>query len=595
MRDRPYSLSARAPRPPRRISLACFIGGVVLAAVAGGSVAAVAEPLRAEASSAVDALPAFTWRGFHVGFNFGGGVGLGAALPGYRTGEELRPDAAWALPPARPGGVLGGVQAGYDYAFGKLVVGLEADWHAAGLSGGSRAIGAGAEPPAAVASRRAIDWFGTLRGRIGYALLPRLLVYGTGGLAYGGGGNLFTYADARRREGESLNNPTRLGFAVGGGLEWAFRPDWSARLDYLYVDLARSPGHVARLEGEEEAAPAEEKEGRPKLPAFATLAGYSNRFHAIRAGINYRFNFLGDAGVDAKPQETFELEGDKSPEISTHYIFGFTYGTDIETEGKGEVLSITRMDFRKRGPALPALDEEELRKIPRGGSFYRAVVETLEFEHTLTDRLQYALGVIGANHNIRGVQGVEDIRNTNLKGVLGELRYILLKRGVDAPFGVALHVEPRWSHVSGVTGQPETAVESDNRLMIDAALVPGKLFAAVNVIHQPVIVREPGEPKWFRRAYFGAFGGFSYFLNPKVAVGGGVQYLQSNSNGFWLNKFDGDALYVGPQIYVRLTDRLFLTGSYSTQVAGHAIVDPRPLDLVNFPRETARIQFGGEF
>jgi hypothetical protein len=71
--------------------------------------------------------------------------------------------------------------------------------------------------------------------------------------------------------------------------------------------------------------------------------------------------------------------------------------------------------------------------------------------------------------------------------------------------------------------------------------------------------------------------------------------LQSYSNGFWLNKFEGDALYVGPQIYVRLTDKLFVTGSYSTQVAGHSIVDPRPLDLVNFSRETARIQFGGEF
>jgi hypothetical protein len=44
---------------------------------------------------------------------------------------------------------------------------------------------------------------------------------------------------------------------------------------------------------------------------------------------------------------------------------------------------------------------------------------------------------------------------------------------------------------------------------------------------------------------------------------------------------------------VRLTDKLFLTGSYSTQVAGHSIIDPRPLDLVNFLHETARIQFGG--
>jgi hypothetical protein len=46
---------------------------------------------------------------------------------------------------------------------------------------------------------------------------------------------------------------------------------------------------------------------------------------------------------------------------------------------------------------------------------------------------------------------------------------------------------------------------------------------------------------------------------------------------------------------VRLTDRLFLTASFSQQVAGHSIVDPQPLDLINFSRSSARIQFGGEF
>lgn len=531
--------------------------------------------------------PVFTWRGFHVGFTFGGGFGVGSGLPGFRTGEALRPDAFWSLPLANTGGVLGGVQAGYDYAFGNIVVGAEADWQAAGLSGGSRAISTRPEPRASLNSRRAIDWFGTLRGRVGYSVLPQLLVYATGGLAYGGGANLFTYADAERREGESLQNPTRLGFAVGGGLEWAFRPDWSAKLEYLYVDLGRAPGHIARLEHEEE-------EEEAALPAFATLAGAPNRLHAIRAGINYRFNFIGGAERDSTPDEKFELDGDRSPEISSHYLFGFTYGTDIETEGKGELLSITRMDSGKRGPLTPTVDPDEVRKLAQGSS-YQAIQETVEFEHTLTDRLQYALGVIGANHNIRGVQGFEDANSTALRGLLGELRCIVLRRGVDAPVGVALHVEPRWGHVSGITGRAETSVESDNRLMIDAALIPNKLFAAVNIIHQPQILREVGESKWFRRSYFGAFGGLSYFVNPKIAIGGGLQYLQSYSNGFWLNKFEGDALYAGPQLYVRLTDRLFFTGSFSTQVAGHSIVDPRPLDLVNFARHSARIQFGGEF
>jgi outer membrane immunogenic protein len=553
-----------------------FRVAVVLPALA----CAAAENARGEEMIAP---PAFTWRGFHVGASFGGGLAPRPGAMGFRNGLGSLPDALWSLP-GGGGGVLGGVQAGYDYAFGPLVLGVEADWQAAGLGGGSRAIGGGAEPLAFLATRSAIDWFGTLRGRVGYSVLPRLLVYGSGGLAYGGGGDLLTYSDAEGREAESVKNTTRLGFSVGGGFEWAFRPAWSVRLDYLYVDLGRGPGHVARLESEEE------EEGPP---VFVTLAGAPKRFHALRASLNYRFNFLGGAEVDARPDEKFASEGEKAPEISTHYLFGFTYGTDIETEGKGEILSITRMDFGKRA-ALPALEPEESPRLWPGSSFYRATLQTLEFEHTLTDRLQYALGVIGANHNIRGVRGIEDIQNTSLKGLLGEVRYILLKRGVDAPIGVALHVEPRWGGASGITGAAETSVESDTRLMVDAALVPGKLFAAANVIYQPQLLREPGE-KWLRRSYFGAFGGFSYFLNPKVALGGGLQYLQSYSGGFWLDKFEGDALYAGPQIYVRLTDRLFLTASFSQQVAGHSIVDPQPLDLINFSRSSARIQFGGEF
>lgn len=253
------------------------------------------------------------------------------------------------------------------------------------------------------------------------------------------------------------------------------------------------------------------------------------------------------------------------------------------------------MDLAKRGPATPTGDPASLAKLAQGPSDYRAIIETLEFEHTLTDRLQYALGVIGANHHSRGVQFVEDIDNTSLRGVLGELRYILLRRGKDAPFGLALHVEPRWGHVSGVTGRAETAVESDTRLMIDAAPIPGKLFTALNVIYQPQLVRELGELQWLKRSAFGLFGGFSYFVNPKIGIGGNAQYLRAYSDGFGLNKFDGDALYVGPQAYVRLTDRLFFTGSYAAQVAGHSRLDARPLDLVNFTRHTLRLQFGGEF
>lgn len=531
--------------------------------------------------------PAFTWRGFHVGVNFGGGFGGVWSAPGFRAGHELRPDSWWSASLAGTNGLLGGVQAGYDYAFGPLVVGVEADWQAAGLNASAHTVGTG-EPLTLLRAKQAIDWFGTLRGRVGLAVAPRLLIYGAGGIAYGGGAKLFGYRDAEEREAEALRDPVSLGYAAGGGVEWAFLPDWSARLEYLYVNLGRSAGQVARIESKEEAE-------EPSLPAFATLANGPQRFHAIRAGVNYRFNFIGNADKDSRPEEKFAAAGDKAPEISTHYLFGFTYGSDIETEGKGELLSITRADLTKRGPVTPTEDPIALQKITQGPSLYQAIQETVEFEHTLTDRLQYAVGVIGARHNIHAVADIPDRNNTALRGLLGELRCVVLRRGVDAPFGVTLHVEPRWGHVSTVTGRSETAIESDTRLIIDSALVPGKLFAAVNLIYQPQFLRELGESKWLYKPSFGVFGGLSYFLNPKVAVGGGLQYLHTQSYDLASNRFAGDALFLGPQFYVRLTDHLFFTGAFSAQVAGHSEADPRPLDLVNFTRYSARAQIGGEF
>jgi outer membrane immunogenic protein len=257
------------------------ISGLILLHLSAASSAAETNTRNAEPP------PAFTWRGFHVGVNFGGGFGDLWNAPGFRTGHELGPDSWWSASLAGTNGLLGGVQAGYDYAFGPLVIGVEADWQAAGLNASAHTVGTG-EPLTLLSAKQAIDWFGTLRGRVGLAVAPRLLIYATGGLAYGGGAKLFGYRDAEEREAEALKDPVSLGYSAGGGVEWAFLPDWSARLEYLYVNLGRSAGQVARLESKEETE-------EPSLPAFATLANGPQRFHTIRAGVNYRFNFIGNA------------------------------------------------------------------------------------------------------------------------------------------------------------------------------------------------------------------------------------------------------------------------------------------------------------
>jgi outer membrane immunogenic protein len=237
----------------------------------------------------------FSWTGLYGGVNIGYGwsessVAAGAVIaPGFLPVQSM-----WSFPVGSVNGVIGGGQLGYNYQFAgtAFVVGLEVDFQGADLTGGANGIGA--SPFAGFApivwTRQTIDWFGTVRGRLGYSILPNLLVYGTGGFAYGGGSTRFALAslsgfvNAWGSEGD-----TRTGWTAGGGVEWAFWPNWSAKVEYLYVDLENSPGLVSTATFAGAVIPG----------WFAVNNGHTNRFHTVRAGLNYHFNLFAPAPVVA--------------------------------------------------------------------------------------------------------------------------------------------------------------------------------------------------------------------------------------------------------------------------------------------------------
>jgi outer membrane immunogenic protein len=85
--------------------------------------------------AAPEPVPVFTWAGAYLGVNFGGGFGLGSTVSGFGTDAALQPNELWSFSGPNPGGVLGGLQAGYNWQWGNIVAGVEADMEAAGLSG----------------------------------------------------------------------------------------------------------------------------------------------------------------------------------------------------------------------------------------------------------------------------------------------------------------------------------------------------------------------------------------------------------------------------------------------------------------------------
>lgn len=140
----------------------------------------------------------FNWTGFYAGGN--AGWGWGSAMG------------------ADPSGYLIGLQAGYNFQYASgLLTGIETDIAISGIDGS----GGGAT--------FALDYLGTVRGRLGYAV-DRYMIYGTAGLAYGRGDLSM---------GGLSNKQTHFGWTIGAGVETMLAPNVTARLEYLYVDLGR--------------------------------------------------------------------------------------------------------------------------------------------------------------------------------------------------------------------------------------------------------------------------------------------------------------------------------------------------------------------
>ena len=92
----------------------------------------------------------------------------------------------------------------------------------------------------------------------------------------------------------------------------------------------------------------------------------------------------------------------------------------------------------------------------------------------------------------------------------------------------------------------------------------------------------------------GISGALSYRIIPSVFIGGELWYLR-HYDGTWFNSFTGDAVFVGPTLYVQIAPKMFMTAAWNTQVAGHEVGGPGVFDLADFPRHRAKLKVALEF
>jgi outer membrane immunogenic protein len=224
----------------------------------------------------------FSWTGFYVGGNIGYGWSdddggrLVANTPGFdgAIGGGVVPLNFGT----DPEGVLGGGQIGINWqATPVWVLGLEADLQASDIDDKSRINLSGAAQffPTSSSATDALDWFGTVRGRIGYSGWFGTLVYFTGGYAYGETENQVSVVGDPSSDGDfhGGRSETQTGWTLGGGAEKKFADRWSAKLEYLYLDLDSTRVVIHD----------------PQFPGDALDYNFDHTYHIVRLGINYTF------------------------------------------------------------------------------------------------------------------------------------------------------------------------------------------------------------------------------------------------------------------------------------------------------------------
>jgi outer membrane immunogenic protein len=263
------------------------------------------------------AAQAQNWTGFYIGANTGVGWGKTSSInqPVDRISEGFFLSTATDFAPGsfdtsvHQSGWVGGLQAGFNWQVGALVFGVEADIQKSAI-GGRRSRQAFALPliwgtagSFDVNAESSLDWFGTVRGRLGFLITPDFLFYGTGGLSYGGIENsgavvlapsvqpsgilisigsssfgCFTTAAAPTSVCYAGSGTgTRIGWTAGLGAEWKLDANWSVKLEYLHMQL---PGMSINL-----VSPP------PSTPGVSTNFVFDDfAYDIVRVGLNYRFN-----------------------------------------------------------------------------------------------------------------------------------------------------------------------------------------------------------------------------------------------------------------------------------------------------------------
>jgi hypothetical protein len=307
----------------------------------------------------------------------------------------------------------------------------------------------------------------------------------------------------------------------------------------------------------------------------------------------------------AQPQGRQQAQQDKQSqdnkeagsEIDTEDLFGFTTGSDVGDPGELEASIDSTGRFGRRGER------------------YGVFSPTLEVEYTPAERLNLSLDATFDRYWIRNVPDLEKRNTGGLSQLSTQWRYQFIKRN-PSPIGLTLSLEPQFGFFDQDTGERARRTALEAVLSLDTALVPERLFAAVNLTYEAervrprtfiglngaleevdasdpaavAVIRSPAE----RESTIGISAAVAFQAVPNLFVGAEARYLRQYE-GLDFKAFEGHALFIGPTLFVKVSDQVSLSAAWNVQVAGKANSEPGHLDLENFERHQAKLKLTAQF
>ncbi|ABS67390.1 porin [Xanthobacter versatilis] len=251
-----------------------LLATTILAAMVAAGAAQAADLATKMPVKAAPVAPAFSWTGFYIGAQGGYAWADNSFSNTHDLYNTYANDASYTL----DGGLVGGV-IGYNYQINNIVLGVEADANWADISGSGSVLRAGELATNCIVSNNPcsskIDALGTITARLGVAF-DRVLLYAKGGAAWANVKHTAGSTDYEYPEFSysASNSNTRWGWTVGAGVEWAFFNNWSAKVEYNYIDLGSNDVTFNFVPN-------------TYMPAYTSTA--DTTVNLVKAGINYRF------------------------------------------------------------------------------------------------------------------------------------------------------------------------------------------------------------------------------------------------------------------------------------------------------------------